>query len=68
MLWLPSIKVGVRLSWLSCFQLLKQAYVDARYSEHYKISQDELEWLADRVKHLQQLTETLCQEKIASFE
>ncbi|MCF6323981.1 MAG: HEPN domain-containing protein [Gammaproteobacteria bacterium] len=50
------------------FQLLKQAYVDARYSEHYKISQDELEWLADRVKHLQQLIEMLCQEKIASFE
>ncbi|VAW85551.1 hypothetical protein MNBD_GAMMA17-629 [hydrothermal vent metagenome] len=50
------------------FQLLKQAYVDARYSEHYKISLGELEWLADRVKHLQQLTEMLCQEKIVGFE
>ena len=49
------------------FQLLKNAYVDARYSEHYKITQEELEWLAGRVKHLQQLVETLCQEKIASF-
>ncbi len=50
------------------FQLLKQAYVDARYSEHYKISQEELTWLAERVKHLQQLTGMLCQEKIASYE
>ncbi len=51
-----------------CFQLLKNAYVDARYSEHYKISQEELIWLAERVKYLQQLTEILCQEKIASYE
>ena len=50
------------------FQLLKNAYVDARYSEHYKISQEELVWLAERVKHLQQLTEMLCQKKIANFE
>jgi len=49
------------------FQLLKNAYVDARYSEHYKITQEELDWLAERVIFLQQLTEQLCQEKIASF-
>ncbi|MCB2263748.1 MAG: HEPN domain-containing protein [Candidatus Thiosymbion ectosymbiont of Robbea hypermnestra] len=42
------------------FQLLKNAYVDARYSEHYKITQDELVWLAERVSILQQLTENLC--------
>ncbi len=46
------------------FQLLKNAYVDARYSEHYKITQEELEWCAERVQLLQQLTEKLCQEKI----
>jgi len=50
------------------FQLLKNAYVDARYSENYKISQEELVWLAGRVKHLQQLTEMLCRKKIVSFE
>jgi len=50
------------------FQLLKNAYVDARYSEHYKITQEELEWLAERVRYLQQLTEKLCLEKIADFE
>ena len=49
------------------FQLLKRAYVEARYSEHYKISKEELLWLGKRVKLLQELTETLCKEKIASF-
>lgn len=49
------------------FQLLKSAYIDARYSEQYEISKDELEWCAERVIVLQQLTERLCQEKIKSF-
>ncbi|HWV14865.1 MAG TPA: HEPN domain-containing protein [Cellvibrio sp.] len=49
------------------FQLLKKAYVDARYSEHYEISEEELVWLAERVKCLQQLAEVLCKEKIESF-
>lgn len=49
------------------FQLLKNAYVDARYSKHYKISPEELVWLGERVTYLQQLTAILCQEKIASF-
>ncbi len=52
----------------SRFQLLKKAYVDARYSKHYKISQEELVWLGERVKRLHELTEMLCKEKIASFE
>lgn len=50
-----------------CFQLLKKAYVDARYSKHYKISEEELLWLGERVKLLQEITKTLCEEKIASF-
>jgi len=52
----------------SYFQLLKKAYVDARYSKHYKITKEELLWLGERVRYLQQLTEILCLEKIASFE
>jgi predicted nucleotidyltransferase/HEPN domain-containing protein len=50
------------------FQLLKKAYVEARYSKHYKITREELLWLGERVKLLQELTEILCKEKIASFE
>jgi len=49
------------------FQLLKKAYVDARYSAQYKISQEELQWLAERVQYLQQLTKQLCKEKIDGF-
>jgi len=46
------------------FRLLKDAYVDARYSEHYKITEEELVWCAERVQLLQQLTEKLCQQKL----
>jgi uncharacterized protein len=50
-----------------CFELLKRAYVEARYSEHYKITQEELTWLGEQVKQLQSLTHEACLEKIAKF-
>ena len=37
------------------FELLKRAYVEARYSEHYKISEEELVWLKARAEKLQKL-------------
>ncbi len=40
-----------------CFELLRRAYVDARYSPHYKITNDELEWLIRRVAVLQGLVQ-----------
>jgi len=49
------------------FQLLKNAYIDARYSKHYEITREELQWLADRVERLQELTERLCRERMANF-
>jgi len=49
------------------FQLLRKAYVDARYKPSYKIERDELLWLRERVEKLRELTETLCKERIASF-
>lgn len=36
-----------------CFELLQQAYVNARYSPHYKITGPELEWLVERIELLQ---------------
>ncbi|MBX2809951.1 MAG: HEPN domain-containing protein [Cellvibrionaceae bacterium] len=50
------------------FELLRKAYVSARYKPSYKITQQELEWLSERVQHLQDLAAKLCQEKIASYE
>ncbi len=50
------------------FELLRSAYVDARYKRNYKITEKQLVWLAERVAYLQTLTERLCQAKIESFE
>jgi hypothetical protein len=47
--------------------LLNRAYVEARYDRGYKITKDELEYLAKRVKLLQKLTKTICRAKIESF-
>ena len=49
------------------FTALKKAYVDARYKADYKISKEDLTWLAERVQILRNLTEQICKEKIASF-
>lgn len=49
------------------FELLRKAYVDARYKRNYNITREELEWLAERVKMLQELTENVCKKKIESF-
>ena len=49
------------------FDLLKRAYVEARYDMSYKITREELEYLAERVKLLQQTTEIVCKAKIKSF-
>ncbi len=49
------------------FDLLKRAYVGARYDMGYKITKEDLEYLAKRVKKLQSTTEEVCKEKIKSF-
>lgn len=49
------------------FKLLKKAYIDARYEINYKIERSELEYLSNRVKLLRELTERICQERIAQF-
>ena len=50
------------------FEKLKDAYVKARYSKHYRISDEELAWLSTRVEELGQVVRVICQEKIATFE
>ncbi len=47
-----------------CFAQLKNAYIDARYSEHYSISEEELNYLEERVKKLQVLTEEVCKKRM----
>lgn len=48
-----------------CFELLRQAYVNARYSPHYEISDEELRWLAERVAELQTLVKPACERRLA---
>lgn len=46
------------------FELLKRAYVDARYSEHYAITAEELVWLGERAEILRTLVEARGRGKI----
>lgn len=50
------------------FEKLKEAYVKARYSRHYRISDDELFWLTDRVTRLSEVVEIICSDRIQSLE
>ncbi|WP_010160870.1 nucleotidyltransferase and HEPN domain-containing protein [Sphingomonas sp. PAMC 26617] len=50
------------------FEKLKEAYVKARYSKHYRISEDELAWLGERVEALGHVVQVICEEHIAALE
>ncbi|MBV1686466.1 HEPN domain-containing protein [Novosphingobium sp. G106] len=50
------------------FEKLKEAYVKARYSKHYRISAEELAWLDERVEALGQIVHVICSEQIAALE
>jgi predicted nucleotidyltransferase/HEPN domain-containing protein len=47
-----------------CFELLRQAYVNARYSPHYRVSDEELAWLSERVVLLRKLVEEVCKRRL----
>ncbi|MEP7220442.1 MAG: HEPN domain-containing protein, partial [Bacteroidota bacterium] len=49
------------------FDLLRRAYIEARYDKAYSITKEELEWLAERVRMLKTITEQVCQERIKKF-
>ena len=50
------------------FEKLKDAYVKARYSKHYRITQDELAWLGECVEALGRTVQVICEEHIAALE
>lgn len=50
-----------------CYELLREAYVKARYSRHYRISEDQLAWLSGRVELLQSIVRGLCEQRIAEL-
>jgi predicted nucleotidyltransferase/HEPN domain-containing protein len=50
------------------FEKLKDAYVKARYSKHYRISEEELFWLSGCVEELGRIVQMICQERISMLE
>jgi predicted nucleotidyltransferase/HEPN domain-containing protein len=50
------------------FEKLKDAYVKARYSKHYRISAEELAWLGACVEELGRVVQTICEERINMLE
>jgi predicted nucleotidyltransferase len=49
------------------FELLRRAYIDARYDKSYRITAPELSTLGERVRGLAAVVERVCREKIASL-
>jgi len=47
------------------FELLREAYVNARYSPHYSISDEQLAWLGERIAQLQSLVRDVSERRIA---
>jgi predicted nucleotidyltransferase/HEPN domain-containing protein len=43
-----------------CFELLRQAYVNARYSDHFAVTDDELAWLSEQITLLLALVDACC--------
>jgi hypothetical protein len=50
------------------FNKLKEAYVKARYSSHYRINLDELDWLGEQVQELSRVVRIVCEERIISLQ
>jgi uncharacterized protein len=50
-----------------CYELLREAYVKARYSRHYRISDEQLAWLSARVELLQRTVREVCEARIATL-
>lgn len=50
------------------FEKLKDAYVKARYSKHYTISEEELTWLRNKIEELGRVVHIVCSEKITGLE
>ena len=50
-----------------CFKLLQEAYIGARYDKNYKITEEQLEYLIEKVTNLREITEKICNERIKSL-
>ncbi|MGV1772811.1 HEPN domain-containing protein [Agrobacterium vitis] len=51
-----------------CFDRLHRAYVEARYSSEYEITAEELAWLVEHIKQLQDAVELVCKERLENHD
>lgn len=49
------------------WELLRRAYVEARYSKQYKISAEELDWLVAHVSELRDLVASVCSARLQAL-
>lgn len=50
-----------------CFELLRAAYVKARYSRRYTVTPEELAWMREQVELLQTRVITICEARLSSL-
>ena len=50
------------------FEKLKEAYVKARYSKHYRINKEELDWLGEQVEELGRVVHDVCTERLEKLQ
>lgn len=50
-----------------CWELLRRAYVEARFSDQYEITAEQLAWLVERLKDLQGRVEQSCRAYLATI-
>ena len=69
---LPNLKPGAwprdNRKHPAMFEKLKEAYVKARYSKHYRITAEEPAWLGEQVEELGRIVQAICEERIAMLE
>lgn len=51
-----------------CFELLREAYIEARYNKDYKINKTQLDYLTERVKKLESITRQICLTEISKLD
>ncbi|APO68837.1 nucleotidyltransferase HEPN domain-containing protein [Rhizobium gallicum] len=50
------------------YNILNEAYVKARYSKHFEITEEALGWLLERTEQLHQIVAAICSEHLAEME
>ncbi|SCW40297.1 HEPN domain-containing protein [Rhizobium mongolense subsp. loessense] len=50
------------------YNILNEAYVKARYSKHFEITEEALGWLLERTEQLHQIVAAICKERLSELE